>query len=55
MARSTIGIESSYSPLDSKFYRSKVMKIIIYTKLLFSFAENPWFTNIINISILDMN
>lgn len=45
MARSIISIESSpYSPLDPEVNRSKVVKMIICTKLLFSFAKNPCFT-----------
>lgn len=45
MIGSTIDIKSySHSQSDLDVIRSKMMKIIVCTKLPFSFAENKWFT-----------
>lgn len=54
-AGSTISIDnSSYPPLDREVNRFIVMKMIVCIKLLFSFTESPWSTEIANIPNPDM-
>lgn len=44
MTESNIGIESSsHSQINLEVIKSKVIKMIVFTKLAFSFGENKYF------------